>query len=66
MQFEMLDGEKQFDKEPGMPHATNNKCLSVLIVDDSEVARMLLRDILEAGGYVVVAEAVDGVEAVEK
>lgn len=49
-----------------MTHATNNKCLSVLIVDDSEVARMLLRDILEAGGYAMVAEAADGVEAVEK
>lgn len=40
--------------------------LSVLIVDDSPVARGLLRDILEECGYVVVGEAADGVEAVEK
>lgn len=39
--------------------------VSVMIVDDSEVARMLLRDILEECGYTVVAEAADGAEAVE-
>ncbi len=44
----------------------HNKGISVMIVDDSEVARMLLRDILESGGYDVVAEAADGVEAVER
>ena len=38
---------------------------TVMIVDDSEVARILLRDILEEYGYGVV-EAVDGVDAVEK
>lgn len=37
-----------------------------MIVDDSEVARCLLRDILEACGYSVVAEAANGIEAVEK
>ncbi len=49
-----------------MTHPLHYKCVSVMIVDDSEVARMLLRDILEAGGYDVVAEAADGVEAVAK
>lgn len=39
---------------------------SVMIVDDAEVARSLLRDILEEIGFDVVAEAADGVEAVEK
>ncbi|HEY6871308.1 MAG TPA: response regulator [Geobacteraceae bacterium] len=39
---------------------------SVMVVDDSEVARSLLRDILEECGYTVVAEAADGVEAVER
>lgn len=39
---------------------------TVLIVDDSPVARSLLRDILEEGGYTVIAEAGDGWEAVEK
>ncbi len=49
-----------------MTQPSNDKGLSVMIVDDSDVARMLLRDILEAGGCHVVAEAADGVEAVEK
>jgi two-component system chemotaxis response regulator CheY len=40
--------------------------ITVLIVDDSPVALLLLRDILEECGYVVVGEAADGVEAVEK
>ena len=43
----------------------NSSC-SVMIVDDTEVARSLLRDILEDIGFNVVAEAADGVEAVEK
>lgn len=34
----------------------------VLIVDDSVFARKVLRQILEADGYTVVAEAVDGIE----
>ncbi len=49
-----------------MATAPHNYRGSIMIVDDSDVARMLLRDILEAGGYSVVAEAADGVEAVEK
>ncbi len=49
-----------------MTQPLHHKCVSVMVVDDSEVARMLLRDILEAGGYDVVAEAADGVEAVAK
>jgi two-component system chemotaxis response regulator CheY len=40
--------------------------ITILIVDDSPVALLLLRDILEECGYVVVGEAADGVEAVEK
>jgi two-component system chemotaxis response regulator CheY len=40
--------------------------ITVLIVDDSPVSLWLLRDILEECGYVVVGEAADGVEAVEK
>jgi two-component system chemotaxis response regulator CheY len=49
-----------------MATTPRDKNCSVMIVDDSEVARMLLRDILEAGGYEVIAEAADGVEAVER
>jgi len=40
--------------------------ITVMIVDDSPVARELLRDILEECGYAVVGEAADGVEAVVK
>ena len=38
----------------------------VLIVDDAVFMRMKLRDILEKSGYEVVAEAQNGLEAVEK
>ena len=38
----------------------------VMIADDAAFMRMLLKGILEKGGYEVVAEAKDGVEAIEK
>lgn len=38
----------------------------VLIVDDAVFMRMKLRDILEKNGYEVVAEAQNGLEALEK
>lgn len=38
----------------------------VLIVDDAVFMRMKLRDILEKNGYEVVAEAANGLEAIEK
>lgn len=38
----------------------------VLIVDDAVFMRMKLRDILEKNGYEVVAEAQNGIEAIEK
>ena len=38
----------------------------VLIVDDAIFMRMKLRDILEKGGFEVVAEAQNGLEAVDK
>ena len=38
----------------------------VLIVDDAIFMRMKLKDILEKGGYEVVAEAQNGLEAIEK
>ncbi|KAF0215182.1 MAG: two-component system chemotaxis family response regulator [Geobacteraceae bacterium] len=38
----------------------------ILIVDDSLVARLILRDILESGGHKVIAEASSGEEAVTK
>ena len=39
---------------------------SVLIVDDAAFMRMMIKDILEKNGYVVVGEAENGQEAVEK
>lgn len=39
---------------------------TVMIVDDEVFFRKLLRDILEKDGFTVVAEAVNGDEAVEK
>lgn len=38
----------------------------IMIVDDSLVARIMLRDILVTGGHKVVAEALTGEEAVTK
>jgi two-component system, chemotaxis family, chemotaxis protein CheY len=38
----------------------------IMIADDSEAIRMVLKDILEVGNHQLVAEAKDGVEAVEK
>jgi len=40
--------------------------LTVLLVDDSLFMRNMLRGILEEEGYEIVAEAVDGVDAVRK
>ena len=39
---------------------------NVMIVDDAAFMRMKLKDILEKNGYTVVAEAQNGVEAIEK
>ena len=39
--------------------------MKILLVDDALMMRVLLRGILEAGGYEVVAEAADGKEAME-
>lgn len=38
----------------------------LLLIDDSEYARELLKLILEEGGHVVVGEAANGIEGVEK
>ena len=37
----------------------------ILIVDDAAIMRMMIKDILTKNGYEVVAEAANGVEAVE-
>lgn len=39
--------------------------MKILLVDDALMMRVLLRGILEAGGYDVIAEAADGEEAME-
>jgi len=38
----------------------------IMIVDDSESIRKLLKDMLSVGKHEVVAEAVDGIDAIEK
>ena len=38
----------------------------IMIVDDSESIRNLLKDMLSVGKHEVVAEAVDGIDAIEK
>ncbi len=39
---------------------------SILIADDSDAIRLVLRDILEIGKHTVVGEAIDGADTVEK
>jgi len=39
---------------------------NVMIADDSESVRSTLRDMVEAGKHKVVAEAVDGIDTLEK
>jgi two-component system, chemotaxis family, chemotaxis protein CheY len=43
-----------------------NAEISVMIVDDSLFMRNMLRTMLETSGYTVIAEAVDGIEALAK
>lgn len=38
----------------------------VLICDDAEFMRTLIRDVLEKGGFEVIAEAVNGADAIDK
>lgn len=40
--------------------------MTFLVVDDSKIARKKTRDFIEDMGYKVVAEAVDGVDAIEQ
>jgi len=43
----------------------NKKALSILIVDDNDIMRALLRGILRGDDYEIVGEARNGVQAVE-
>jgi len=38
----------------------------ILVVDDAAFMRMMIKDILTKNGYQVVAEAADGIQAIEK
>ncbi len=38
----------------------------VMVADDSDAVRMVLKDILEIGHHTMVAEAINGIDAVEK
>lgn len=46
--------------------ATNNKKPSVLIIDDNEMTRSLLRSIIQGDAYDVVGEASNGVTGLER
>jgi len=39
---------------------------SILIADDSDAIRLVLRDIVEIGHHTVVGEAIDGADTIEK
>ncbi len=39
--------------------------VSILIADDSDAIRLVLRDILEIGKHIVAGDAIDGADAVE-
>ena len=39
---------------------------SILIADDSDAIRLVLRDIVEIGKHTVVGEAIDGADTIEK
>lgn len=43
----------------------DKNALRVVIADDEPITRMDLRELLESAGYVIVAEAVDGFEAID-
>lgn len=43
----------------------DRNALQVVIADDEPITRMDLKELLESAGYIVVAEATDGFEAVE-
>ncbi|SFM15806.1 two-component system, chemotaxis family, response regulator CheY [Methanolobus profundi] len=43
-----------------------NKMVKVMIVDDAAFMRMVIKDILTKNGHEVVAECVDGLDAVNK
>ena len=48
-----------------MDNASVDDAVTVLVVDDELFFREMLRDVLVNGGFHVIAEASDGVEAVE-
>jgi type II secretory ATPase GspE/PulE/Tfp pilus assembly ATPase PilB-like protein/ActR/RegA family two-component response regulator len=53
------------DARPEPPAATHSEGLSVLLVDDEDQLRRVMRDLLERDGYKVI-EAGDGVEALDQ
>ncbi|HXA46084.1 MAG TPA: response regulator [Burkholderiaceae bacterium] len=57
------DGEIPFK---GVPMATNLRKMTVLIVDDNEMTRSLLRSIIQGDLFDVIGEASDGTSGLER
>lgn len=57
--YELSQGEKHTS---AMPADSNG---SILVVDDSKMSRMVLKKLLEENGYHVIAEAANGIEAID-
>ncbi|MBQ1843229.1 MAG: response regulator [Lachnospiraceae bacterium] len=64
----MVPGQTRFEFESNTKQVyqpADDSRASVMIVDDSHMARTVLKDLLERNGYSVIAEATNGREAVE-
>lgn len=44
---------------------TNRKRYKVIIIDDNDISRMLLRNILRSGGYEIIGEAPNATKGIE-
>lgn len=65
---DMVPGQTRFEFESNTKQVyqpADDSRASVMIVDDSHMARTVLKDLLERNGYSVIAEATNGREAVE-
>jgi two-component system chemotaxis response regulator CheY len=57
---------KRYDMGHKMDNTTSRPSGTIMIVDDELFFREMLRDVLSEAGFTIVAEASDGIEAVDK